>query len=64
MNSTGYVSGTRQPIITTTEESGTMIIFVKINHTGNLLKRVIVSGSVPAWAIIVTAADCQILSAP
>ena len=34
-----------------------------MKYVGNLLKRVIVRGNVPAWATIVTAADCQILSA-
>ena len=33
-----------------------------MNHVGNLLKSIIVRGSVPAWATIVTAADCQIMS--
>jgi hypothetical protein len=44
------------------EDNGTIMIFESINHVGNLLNSIIVSGSVPAWAMIVTAADCQIKS--
>ena len=61
-NFNGNSIGTRQPIITRTDERGTIIIFVRMKYVGNLLKRVIVRGNVPAWATMVTTADCQILS--
>ena len=38
-------------------------MFVRMNQVGNLLKSAMVRGNVPAWATIVTAADCHILSA-
>jgi len=59
---TGKVSGTRHPVIITSEDNGTIIILDKMNHVGNLLNNIIVRGSVPAWAIKVTAADCHIRS--
>ena len=61
-NVPGNVRGTRHPIIITRDDKGTMIILDKMNHVGNLLKSIIVRGSVPACAMIVTAADCQIRS--
>jgi len=56
---TGQVIKTSKPVITTKEDKGTIIMFVIMNHTGNLLKSITVSGRVPACATIVTAADCQ-----
>jgi hypothetical protein len=47
-NFSGHVIGTRAPAIITTEETGTIIIFDRINHTGNLLNNEIVKGRVPA----------------
>ncbi len=63
MNLKGYVIGIRQPIIIDNDDSGTIIIFVRINQVGNRLKSATVNGSVPACAKTVTATDCQILSA-
>src|SRR4030043_710659 len=55
---TGNVRGTSIPVMTTRDERGTIIIFEIINHVGNRLKSIIVRGSVPAWAMTVTVADC------
>jgi hypothetical protein len=54
--------GIRQPVMINRFETGTIVILARIKYVGNLLKSIIVSGRVPAWATIVTAADCQILS--
>jgi hypothetical protein len=61
-NFNGNSIGTRHPTITSTDERGTMIMFVRMKYVGNLLKSAIVRDNVPACATIVTAADCQILS--
>jgi hypothetical protein len=50
------------PVITTSDERGTIMIFDRMNHTGTLLNSIIVRGKIPAWAMMVTAADCQIRS--
>lgn len=58
-NEKGYVNGTMHPRITISDDTGTIIRFVKIKYGGKLLKRRSVNGSVPAWATIVTATDFQ-----
>jgi len=59
MSLKGNVRETREAVIMTSEETGTIIIFDSMNHVGNLLKSITVNGNVPSWAMTVTAADCH-----
>ena len=53
----GEVSSVMKPAIKAIVATGSISTLVKINQVGNLLKNVIVSGRVPAWAVIVVEAD-------